>query len=78
MDQNVEGEKSPEEDGKSREQTILENNQIFEKTSNQVPTLKNGATEASSNTDKASLLNEIFSKNFNDALPPLSWTVNAF
>jgi len=44
----------------------------LKKTSSQVPTLKNGATEASSNTDKASLLNEIFSKNFNDALPPLS------
>jgi len=33
----------------------------LEKTSSQVPTLKNGATEASSNTDKASLLKEIFS-----------------
>jgi len=36
----------------------------LKKTSSQVPTLKNGATEASSNADKASLLNEIFSKNF--------------
>ena len=44
----------------------------LKKTSSQVPTLKNGATEASTNTDKASLLNDIFSKNFNDALPPLS------
>jgi len=29
------------------------------KTSSQVPTLKNGPTETSSNTDKASLLNEV-------------------
>ena len=44
----------------------------LKKTSSQIPTLKIGATEASSNIDKASLLNEMFSKNFNDALPPLS------
>ena len=42
------------------------------KTSSQVPTLKNGATETSSNTDKASLLNEVFFKNFNNTFPPLS------
>ena len=44
----------------------------LKKTSSQVPTLKNGATEASSNIDKASLFNEVFSMNFNDALPLLS------
>jgi len=42
------------------------------KTSSQVPTLKNGPTETSSNTDKASLLNQVFSKNFNNTFPPLS------
>ena len=42
------------------------------KTSSQIPTLKDGATEAVSNVDKASLLNELFSKNFNDSIPPLS------
>ena len=30
------------------------------KTSSQVPTLKDGATEAVSNVDKASLVNELF------------------
>ena len=44
----------------------------LKKTSSQVPTMKNGATEASSNIDKASLFNEVFSMNFSDALPPLS------
>ena len=44
----------------------------MKKTSSQVPTLKNGATKALSNINKASLLNEVFSQNFNDAIPRLS------
>jgi len=34
------------------------------KTSSQVPTLKNGAAETSSNTDKASLVNEELQQHF--------------
>ena len=44
----------------------------MKKTSSQVPTLKNIATEASSNIDKASLFSEVFSKNLNNTIPPLS------
>ena len=44
----------------------------MKKTSTQVPTLKNGTREASSNMDKASLLNKVFSVNFNNTIPPLS------
>ena len=44
----------------------------MKKTSTQVPTLKNGTREASSNMDKASLLNKVFSQNFNNTIPPLS------
>ncbi len=42
------------------------------KASSQIPTLKNGSDEVSSNVDKASLLNEVLSQNFNSAIPPLS------
>lgn len=42
------------------------------KSCSQIPTLRCGSTVASSNTDKASLLNVVLSKNFNDSLPPLS------
>ena len=42
------------------------------KSSSQVPTLKQGSTEVTSNAEKASLLNDVFSSNFNDTIPPLS------
>lgn len=39
------------------------------KSSSQVPTLKRGSTEVTSNAEKASLLNDVFSSNFNDTIP---------
>jgi len=42
------------------------------KSSSQVPTLKRGSTEVTSNAEKASLLNDVFSSNFNDTIHPLS------
>ena len=37
-----------------------------------IPTLKRGHVEASSDTDKATMLNEFFSECFNQSLPPLT------
>ena len=45
---------------------------FLKKTSSQVPTLKTESTTATSNVEKASLLNEVLSKNFNWDFPPLS------
>ena len=44
---------------------------FLKKTSSQIPTLKKGS-EISSNADKASLLNNIFSQNFNSSVSPLT------
>jgi len=45
---------------------------FLKKASSQIPTLNNGSTIASSNVDKASLLNEVLSQNFNSSVPPLT------
>ena len=45
----------------------------LKKSSSQIPTLKRGAIEASSNIDKGSLLNELFSRNFNGTIPQWVW-----
>ena len=45
---------------------------FLKKTSIQIPTLKKGSDEISSNAGKASLLNEVLSQNFNLAIPPLT------
>ena len=45
---------------------------FLKKASSQIPTLNNGSTIASSNIDKASLLNEVLSQNFNSSVPPLT------
>ena len=42
------------------------------KTSSQIPNLKTDSKEASTTADKVSMLSEVFSKNFNSDLPPLS------
>ena len=42
------------------------------KTSKGIPTLKTTSSEASTSIGKATLLNEVFTQNFNSALPPLT------
>ena len=42
------------------------------KASSLIPTLKLGSVVASTNIEKASLINDVFSDNFNSAIPPLS------
>ena len=44
----------------------------LKKASSQIPTLKTDSIIASSNTAKASLLNDVFSQNFNTSTPPLT------
>ena len=45
---------------------------LLKKASSQIPTLKTDLGVASSNTAKASLLNEVLSQNFNRTNPPLA------
>jgi len=42
------------------------------KASSLISTLKSGSVVASTNIGKASLINDVFSENFNSTLPPLS------
>jgi len=42
------------------------------KASSLIPTLKSGSVVASTNIEKASLINDVFSENFNSTIPPLS------
>ena len=44
----------------------------LKKASSQIPTLNNGSIIASTNVDKASVLNEVLSQNFNSTVPPLT------
>ena len=45
---------------------------FLKKASSQIPTLNNGSIIASTNVDKASVLNEVLSQNFNSTVPPLT------
>ena len=45
---------------------------FLKKASSQIPTLNNGSIIASTNVDKASVLNEVLSQNFNSTVPPRS------
>ena len=47
---------------------------LLKKASSQIPILKTDSGVASSNTAKASLLNEVLSQNFNRTIPPLANT----
>ena len=44
------------------------------KSSCQIPTLKKSTSEASTDLEKATMLNAVFSENFNRSIPPLSQT----